>query len=520
MLAVHLLRGLGVKAEAGGNIGRPPWDLSDEPDPDYWVIETSSFQVPDLPVASRVVAVTSLAPGPPRLARDGGALLRRQALALHETGRRAGAGQRIRRTAARRGSLAWVAHVRWVTDADGERRRGVVGRTRPAGHDTTRATPPWPARSCWPSRFPGADDDQTARPGGRRVRRAAQPVPVGGHRRSGRVRRRQPVDQRPPDRGRSRRLRPGRPVALLVGGHDRGVDYAPLGRAVAGRTSPTLVVTMPDNGPRIGAAVRAEAASAEVVDAGSLEEAVATAYRWALRAWRTTGATTGTDREGERGGAAVSCCPELRSLQRLPGAGRRLRRRRRPLRPPRKRRLISSRRRAGRQLFALAEEEPPRVGRHGRGGLHDVGVGPQLGQGLDRPVGVLGSPGCGARPRSWWPPRRARSGAPARRTWRPRCPRPGPRRRPPWPERAPDRSRPPCAPGPATPPSTAWPGRRPPRRPRGQRTRRARCAARACRVRRPGWPRRDRGPGPGGRAEAMASRVTGSSRSICRYCSA
>ena len=48
-----------------------------------------------------------------------------------------------------------------------------------------------------------------------------------------------------------------RPVALLVGGHDRGVDYAPLGRTIAARTAPTLVVTMPDNGPRIGQAIRA-----------------------------------------------------------------------------------------------------------------------------------------------------------------------------------------------------------------------------------------------------------------------
>ncbi len=74
------------------------------------------------------------------------------------------------------------------------------------------------------------------------------------------------------------------PVALLVGGHDRGVDYAPLGQVVARRAQPTLVVTMPDNGPRIGAAIRAVTATAEVLDAASLEEAVTTAYRWALDA--------------------------------------------------------------------------------------------------------------------------------------------------------------------------------------------------------------------------------------------
>ena len=66
-----------------------------------------------------------------------------------------------------------------------------------------------------------------------------------------------------------------RPVALLVGGHDRGLDYAPLGRAIAGRTAPTLVVTMPDNGPRIGQAVRdASGGGVEVIDAPSLDAAV------------------------------------------------------------------------------------------------------------------------------------------------------------------------------------------------------------------------------------------------------
>ncbi len=73
-----------------------------------------------------------------------------------------------------------------------------------------------------------------------------------------------------------------RPVALLVGGHDRGVDYAPLAETVAGRSWPTLVVTMPDNGPRIGQAVRAASnGRVQVIDADSLEAAVDTAVGWA-----------------------------------------------------------------------------------------------------------------------------------------------------------------------------------------------------------------------------------------------
>jgi UDP-N-acetylmuramoylalanine--D-glutamate ligase len=76
----------------------------------------------------------------------------------------------------------------------------------------------------------------------------------------------------------------GRPVALLVGGHDRGIDYSPLGRALAERREPTLVVTMPDNGPRIGAAVRAASGGTgplHVLDADDLAHAVSTAFEWA-----------------------------------------------------------------------------------------------------------------------------------------------------------------------------------------------------------------------------------------------
>jgi UDP-N-acetylmuramoyl-L-alanine---L-glutamate ligase len=75
-----------------------------------------------------------------------------------------------------------------------------------------------------------------------------------------------------------------RPVALLVGGHDRGLDYAPLGQAVAARLAPTLVVTLPDNGPRIGQAIRRVTGDqVAVVDAGDLPEAVATAFAWSDR---------------------------------------------------------------------------------------------------------------------------------------------------------------------------------------------------------------------------------------------
>ncbi len=61
-IAGHLLSRLGYDAKVGGNIGQPPWEPSSASEPDYWVIETSSYQVPDLTNAPPVVAVTSLSP--------------------------------------------------------------------------------------------------------------------------------------------------------------------------------------------------------------------------------------------------------------------------------------------------------------------------------------------------------------------------------------------------------------------------------------------------------------------------
>jgi UDP-N-acetylmuramoylalanine--D-glutamate ligase len=69
------------------------------------------------------------------------------------------------------------------------------------------------------------------------------------------------------------------PLALLVGGHDRGVSYDALIAAIAAREARTLVVTLPDNGPGIGARVAA-ASAVRVVDAATLREAVAISISW------------------------------------------------------------------------------------------------------------------------------------------------------------------------------------------------------------------------------------------------
>jgi len=80
---------------------------------------------------------------------------------------------------------------------------------------------------------------------------------------------------------------PGRRVALIVGGHDRGIDYAPLAAGILTRQAPTFVLTLPDSGPRINAEIaRASTATPNaafggLTDCADLAEAVAAGFAWA-----------------------------------------------------------------------------------------------------------------------------------------------------------------------------------------------------------------------------------------------
>jgi len=278
-LAVHLLNGLGLRACAGGNIGRPPWDPSGDPPPDFWIIETSSFQVPDLQNGPRVVAVTSLAPDHldwhgtvERYYADKLSLCTKPGVALALAD---GTDEELRAQADLLGP-----HVRWVGGAEVNTDRTwaqALGLRAP--HDARNASI---ARAVLQGLgIPGASDSD-------RLTEAAQGFEglPSRCRSLGSVGAVEFVDD-----GLSTNVLPaqaalqafaGRPVALLVGGHDRGVDYTPLAKTITTRGASTLVVTMPDNGPRIGQAVHdAGDGSVEVIDADSLEAAVDAAVAWA-----------------------------------------------------------------------------------------------------------------------------------------------------------------------------------------------------------------------------------------------
>ncbi len=278
-LAVHLLTGLGVDARAGGNIGLAPWDPAGGPAPEYWIIETSSFQVPDLECGPSVVAVTSLSPDhldwhgtTERYYAEKLSLCTKPGVTL------ALADDADEELHAHSELLG--PHLRWVRAAEverGARWSAALGLAGP--HNARNAAM---ARAVLEGLgIPGASDEQ-------RLSVAARGF-VGLPSRCqslGSVGAVEFVDD-----GLSTNVLPAqaalqafatRPVALLVGGHDRGLDYAPLGLTIAARTAPTLVVTMPDNGPRIGQAVRdATEGRVEVRDAPDLDAAVESAFHWA-----------------------------------------------------------------------------------------------------------------------------------------------------------------------------------------------------------------------------------------------
>jgi UDP-N-acetylmuramoylalanine--D-glutamate ligase len=278
-VAGHLLTRLGYRCMVGGNIGASPYDPAEDGDADFWVIEVSSYQATDLPCSPPVVAVTSLHPD--HLDWHGGVeqYYRDKLSACAQPGAELtvanGDSDLLKERTALLGPRAeWVCALD-DPGADWMEPLGLLGR-----HNRRNALI---ARRCLVALgVPGAGDDG-------RLRAAAagyQPLPsrltpvgtVGG--------------VTFVDDSLSTNVLPtlaaldafpGRRIALIVGGHDRGIDYAPLAAGVLARPAPTYVLTLPDSGPRIRAALEQAAGTQApgVTDCPDLDAAVAAGFRWA-----------------------------------------------------------------------------------------------------------------------------------------------------------------------------------------------------------------------------------------------
>jgi UDP-N-acetylmuramoyl-L-alanine---L-glutamate ligase len=279
-IAGHLLTRLGYQGMVGGNIGQPPWDPAQQGTAwDYWVIETSSYQATDLPCSPPVVAVTSLHPDHlPWHNGDIETYYRDKLSACSQPGADLtvanGDSELLRERRALLGPR--VDWVRADDDpaADWMQPLGLLGT-----HSRRNALI---ARACLRALgVPEAADDGALRDA------AAGFQPLGSRLQViGTVGGVTFVD----DSLSTNVLPtlaaldafPGRRVALIAGGQDRGIDYQPLAAGLAGRTAATLVLAVPDSGPRIRAAINAgPARDVEVVTCADLDSAVSQGFRWA-----------------------------------------------------------------------------------------------------------------------------------------------------------------------------------------------------------------------------------------------
>jgi len=280
-IAGHLLAGLGQRCLIGGNIGVPPYDpLVAGQDYDYWVIEVSSYQATDLATTPPVVGVTSL--NPDHLPWHGGDVetyYRDKLSACHQPGARLsvanGDSELIR---AHRDLLG--PEVKWVHADDAPDSHWIEPLGLLGGHNRRNAL--IAAELLRALGVPGADDEvalEAAAAGFAGLESRLQVIgSIGG--------------VIFVDDGLSTNVLPtlaaveafgDRRVALIVGGQDRGIDYAPLAEGLRSRRADLLVLTIPDSGPHIGAVLTATGAGPAVTMAAAddVTNAVELGYEWA-----------------------------------------------------------------------------------------------------------------------------------------------------------------------------------------------------------------------------------------------
>jgi len=289
----HLLAGLGHRTMVGGNIGAVPYDPGRDGDYDYWVIEVSSYQATDLASSPPVTAVTSLHPD--HLPWHGGVerYYHDKLSACSQPGAELTVANGDSELLRERAALL-APRVEWVSESDEPGATWMAPLGLPGRHNRRNAL--IARRVLRALGVSGADDDTalraaaggyTALPSRLTTIGVADGVSFVDDSLSTNV---LPTLA-------ALEAFPGKRVALIVGGQDRGIDYAPLAAGVHAREAPTFVLTLPDSGPRISAAFLSAAPGgaagaaagppgavsgfAGVTDCPGLDAAVAAAFDWA-----------------------------------------------------------------------------------------------------------------------------------------------------------------------------------------------------------------------------------------------
>lgn len=274
-IAGGLARALGHRCFVGGNLGSPPWDPAADVDVDFWLIEVSSYQATDVQVGPKVVAVTSLsqdhlswhAGSADTYYRDKLSLCTRPGV---QTVVANGADPLVRAHSELLGqAVSWVDQpagswamnlqllgVHNLRNAAIARAALVALGVEEARDDAALAAAatayePLPSRLTRIGAIDGVDfvDDSLS----------TNVLPTLAAVQAFR----------------------GRRIALLLGGHERGIDYEPLADGLAGMGDRLLVLTMPDNGPRIAAAIKTHSGSSRVIETDGVEAATRRGFEWA-----------------------------------------------------------------------------------------------------------------------------------------------------------------------------------------------------------------------------------------------
>ena len=267
----HLLNRLGHDTAVVGNIGRVPYDPDVAPPRAFTVVEVSSFQAEGLACTTPIIGVTSI--GQDHL--DWHGTVERYVTDKLSIAAKPGAARAIVADTDALRALAPLLGPAPSFVAPTALDRAIAAALGLAGghHDANVAV----ARGVIEELLgPVADDRLIAAASGfvPLESRFSEVPPLGAVRVIDDSLATNPL---PTIAGLSS-LGAGR-VALLVGGHERGVDYAPLGAALAERQGATLVLGMPENGQRILDAVTPSATITTVL-VTSLAEAVDRGLAW------------------------------------------------------------------------------------------------------------------------------------------------------------------------------------------------------------------------------------------------
>jgi UDP-N-acetylmuramoylalanine--D-glutamate ligase len=277
-IAGHLLRRLGYDCMVGGNLGAPPWDPDAGAHHDRWVVETSSFQATDLASSPPVVAVTSLHADHLDWHGDVATYVADKLSATSQPGAELTIADASSPLLHQYAALLGGA-VRWVHDPGPEVARWTGALGLPGAHNRRNAL--IAGELLLALGVPEAADDATLEQAAREFHGLPSRLTMIGS-----VHGVDFVDDSLSTNALATMAAletfADRRVALLVGGHERGIGYDELARAIAGRALPTLVVATGDNGPRIAEAVARLAPATEVIERADLGAATRDAFDWSV----------------------------------------------------------------------------------------------------------------------------------------------------------------------------------------------------------------------------------------------